>query len=114
MRPILVVALAGLAGCGGGSDRSATDQVPPGPTAVLSGSVPALDDGAQWVRPAKDYASTRFSPLDQITNDSVGRLGVKVTFSTGYTRGHEAAPLVVNHTMYVVTPFPNVLYALDL
>ena len=115
MRPLLVVALAGLAGCGGGgSDRSATDQVAPGHTAVLSGSIPALDDGAQWVRPAKDYASTRFSPLDQITNDSVGRLGVKVTFSTGYTRGHEAAPLVVDHTMYVVTPFPNVLYALDL
>ncbi len=30
------------------------------------------------------------------------------------TRGHEAAPLVVNNTMYIVTPFPNNLYALDL
>ena len=29
-------------------------------------------------------------------------------------RGHEAAPLVVNNTMYIVTPWPNVLYALDL
>ncbi len=36
------------------------------------------------------------------------------TFSTGLTRGHEAAPLVVNNTMYIVTPWPNLLYALDL
>ncbi len=29
-------------------------------------------------------------------------------------KGEEAAPLVVNNTMYVVTPYPNLLYALDL
>jgi alcohol dehydrogenase (cytochrome c) len=28
--------------------------------------------------------------------------------------GHEAAPLVVGGTMYIVTPRPNILYALDL
>ena len=28
--------------------------------------------------------------------------------------GHEGAPLVVGDTMYVVTPFPNIAYALDL
>jgi PQQ-dependent dehydrogenase (methanol/ethanol family) len=28
--------------------------------------------------------------------------------------GHEGQPLVVNNTMYVVTPYPNVLYAFDL
>jgi len=71
------------------------------------------DDG-QWVRPAKDYSSTRFSKLDEITADNVARLGLAFTFSTGVNRGHEAAPLVVNNTMYVVTPFPNYLYALDL
>jgi lanthanide-dependent methanol dehydrogenase len=37
-----------------------------------------------------------------------------LTFSTGTLQGHEGAPLVVNNTMYVVTPFPNILYALDL
>jgi PQQ-dependent dehydrogenase (methanol/ethanol family) len=29
-------------------------------------------------------------------------------------RGHESAPLIVGSTMYVVTPYPNYLYALDL
>jgi lanthanide-dependent methanol dehydrogenase len=42
------------------------------------------------------------------------RLKVSWTFSTGSDRGEEAAPIVVNNTMYIVTPFPNTLYALDL
>jgi PQQ-dependent dehydrogenase (methanol/ethanol family) len=71
------------------------------------------DDG-QWVMPAKDYASTRFSGLGQINRQNVRNLKVAWTFSTGVLNGHEAAPLVVNNTMYVVTPFPNLLYALDL
>lgn len=29
-------------------------------------------------------------------------------------RGQEAAPIVVDDTMYIVTPYPNVVYALDL
>ena len=68
----------------------------------------------QWTIPAKNYASTRYSGLDQITAANVGRLQVAFTFSTGIARGHEAAPLVVGSTMYIVTPFPNTLYALDL
>ena len=28
--------------------------------------------------------------------------------------GHEGAPLVVGDTMYLVTPYPNIAYALDL
>ncbi len=71
------------------------------------------DDG-QWIRPAKDYASTRYSSLDQINAKNAKDLKLAFTFSTGMTHGHEAAPLVVNNTMYIVTPFPNNLYALDL
>src|SRR5436853_3375874 len=71
------------------------------------------DDG-QWLMPAKNYSSNRFSSLDQITVDNAMDLKVPWTFSTGINRGHEAAPLVVNNTMYIVTPYPNILYALDL
>ena len=70
-------------------------------------------DHAQWVMPAKNYAATRFSGLDQITTENVRDLRVAWTFSTGLTPGHEAAPLVVGETMYVVTPYPNILYALN-
>jgi lanthanide-dependent methanol dehydrogenase len=71
------------------------------------------DDG-QWTMPAKNYASTRFSALGQINRRNVGALQVVFTFSTGIDKGHEAAPLVVGTTMYIVTPYPNILYALDL
>jgi lanthanide-dependent methanol dehydrogenase len=76
-------------------------------------SQPQAEDG-QWTMPAKNYASTRYSGLDQINTENVKSLKVAWTFSTGVNRGHEAAPLVVNNTMYVVTPYPNILYALDL
>ncbi len=68
----------------------------------------------QWVMPGKNYAITRFSKLDQINRDNVKHLQVAWTFSTGTLRGHEAAPLVIGDTLYFVTPFPNILYALDL
>ncbi|MER9657680.1 methanol/ethanol family PQQ-dependent dehydrogenase [Mesorhizobium sp. M0152] len=64
--------------------------------------------------PAKNYASTRYSELAEITEDNVKNLQVAFTFSTGVNKGQEAAPLVVGSTMYIVTPFPNVVYALDL
>ncbi|MER8384390.1 methanol/ethanol family PQQ-dependent dehydrogenase [Mesorhizobium sp. M0166] len=64
--------------------------------------------------PAKNYASTRYSDLAEITEDNVKTLQVAFTFSTGINKGQEAAPLVVGNTMYIVTPFPNILYALDL
>ena len=64
--------------------------------------------------PAKNYASTRFSGLSEINTENVKNLKVAWTFSTGVNRGQEAAPIVVGNTMYVVTPYPNILYALDL
>ena len=73
----------------------------------------AADDG-DWPMAAHDYASTRYSPLAQLTPANVAKLQVAFTFSTGVDRGQEAAPIVVGTTMYVVTPFPNVVYALDL
>ena len=36
------------------------------------------------------------------------------TFSTGVLRGHEGSPLVIGDMMYVHTPFPNIVYALNL
>ena len=64
--------------------------------------------------PGKDYAARRYSGLTQINRTNVTRLKAVWTFSTGVLGGHEGQPLVVGNTMYVVTPFPNVLYAFDL
>jgi len=67
-----------------------------------------------WVMPTGDYANTRYSKLKQINSSNVGKLQVAWTFSTGVLRGHEGAPLVIGNVMYFHTPFPNIVYALDL
>nr|WP_040586195.1 methanol/ethanol family PQQ-dependent dehydrogenase [Mesorhizobium alhagi] len=71
-------------------------------------------DAKNWAMPTGDYANTRYSKLNQINKDNVKDLQVKWTFSTGVLRGHEGGPLVIGDVMYVHTPFPNIVYALDL
>jgi lanthanide-dependent methanol dehydrogenase len=71
-------------------------------------------DSKQWVIPAGNYSSTRYSELSQITKDNVKNLQPAWTFSTGVLRGHEGGPLVIGDTMYIHTPFPNIVFALDL
>jgi PQQ-dependent dehydrogenase (methanol/ethanol family) len=74
----------------------------------------AIANTKQWAIQTGDYANTRYSELAQITKDNVKDLKVAWTFSTGVLRGHEGAPLVIGDIMYVHTPFPNIVYALDL
>ena len=69
---------------------------------------------ALWVMPNGNYSSQRYSTLSQINKDNVGDLEPAWTFSTGVLRGHEGGPLVIGDVMYIVTPFPNIVYALDL
>ena len=69
---------------------------------------------ASWVLANGDYANTRYSKLNQINATNVKKLQVAWTFSTGVLRGHEGGPLVIGDVMYVHTPFPNTVYALDL
>jgi lanthanide-dependent methanol dehydrogenase len=80
---------------------------------TLPAAPPDGEDG-QWTMPAKDYAATRYSGLAQITAQNAKSLHPVWSFSTGVLGGHEGQPLVVNKTMYVVTPWPNALYAFDL
>ena len=90
------------------SSAAAASQLPVAPL-----SAAPAEDG-QWTMPAKNFASTRYSALDQIKASNVKSLGLAFTFSTGVARGQEAAPIIAGDTMYVVTPYPNYLYALDL
>jgi len=80
----------------------------------VAASAAAPQDDGQWPMAAHDYANTRYSALAQIDASNAKSLKLAFSFQTGGSRGHEAAPLVVGDTMYVVTPYPNVLWALDL
>jgi lanthanide-dependent methanol dehydrogenase len=67
-----------------------------------------------WLLPNGDLANTRYSPLDRINTANVVNLHPVTSMTTGVPHGHEGGPLVVNDTMYIVTPFPNNLLAVDL
>ena len=77
-------------------------------------AAPRTGPPGEWPIPGGDYSASRYSELDQITVANAKNLHAAWTFSTGVLRGHEGQPLVVGNTMYVVTPYPNVSYALDL
>ncbi len=68
----------------------------------------------EWRMATGDFGNLRYSTLNAITTSNAKDLRVVTTFSTGIPHGHEGQPLVVNNTMYVVTPFPNNLIAVDL
>ncbi len=67
-----------------------------------------------WAMQAGDMFNQRYSKLKQINVSNVGKLQVAWTFSTGVLRGHEGSPLVIDGMMYLHTPFPNKVFALDL
>ena len=73
----------------------------------------AVPEG-QWPLAAGNHANTRYSTLEQITSTNAGNLKLAWRYATGATRGHEAAPIVAAGMMYLVTPYPNVVHALDL
>ncbi|MDQ2736189.1 MAG: PQQ-dependent dehydrogenase, methanol/ethanol family [Pseudomonadota bacterium] len=74
----------------------------------------ASKESGNWLLHHGSYSAQRFSSLDQINAGNVAKLRVAWSFSDGTPNGHEAAPLVVGDTMYIVTPFPDLAYALDL
>ena len=92
-----------------------------GLAAAVSGSALANQELAQlsanpnnWAMQAGDFANHRYSKLQQINATNVNKLQVAWMFSTGVLRGHEGSPLVIGDTMYLHTPFPNNVFAIEL
>ena len=68
-----------------------------------------------WKMPSRDYGGTRYSPLNEVNTGNVAQLQLAWTFDDGESHyGHEMTPLVANNTMYIVSPFPDRAFALDL
>ena len=93
---------------------------------AIFGAIPAESGEAQrpapagglppgeWRSTGRDDALTRYSPLDQLTPETVAQLRPVWSFATGSLRAHEGNPLVVGTTIFVHTPYPNQVFALDL
>ncbi|MGV8841052.1 MAG: PQQ-dependent dehydrogenase, methanol/ethanol family, partial [Bauldia sp.] len=83
-------------------------------TALANDDVVALAaDPGNVVMPSISYNGWNYSTLDQITLDNVNDLQIAWTWQVGILDSHEASPLVVGDTMYIVSPKPNYVYALD-
>lgn len=65
-----------------------------------------------WPTIGLDYAETRFSKLNQINTDNVGKLGLVWSYPLESSRGVEATPLVVDGIMYVTASW-SVVHAID-
>lgn len=112
---MLLLTLVG--GCAAQAAEPASDPAPAQNATSLSGAsfnFAPNDPAGEWHSQARDYANSRYSPLDQVQVSNASKLRIAWTFSDGTLHGHEAAPLVIGDTMYVVTPFPDMAYALDL
>ncbi len=78
-----------------------------------SGVEKLTQNPANWATALGNYAGTRYSKLDQINTKNVKYLQPAWSFSTGVLRGHEGGPLFINGILYIHTPFPNTVYAID-
>ena len=76
--------------------------------------VAADKEPGNWMSTGRTYDEQRYSPLKKITDQNVGQLGLAWQYKLDYDRGVEATPIVVDGVMYVHTPFPNTVTALDL
>jgi PQQ-dependent dehydrogenase (methanol/ethanol family) len=85
-----------------------------GPSSANDELLKMQQNPKEWAMPTGNYANHRYSALKQITAENAGKLQAAWTFSTGVLRGHEGGPLVIGDMMYVHTPFPNIVYALNL
>lgn len=81
---------------------------------LVAGAGAQTPDEGEWRTAGKDPALTRFSTLAQVNAANVAQLKLALHFPTGHDRGHEAVPIVADNTMFVVGPFPNIVWAFDL
>jgi quinohemoprotein ethanol dehydrogenase len=72
----------------------------------------AESDAANWLTDGRGYSAQRFSPLTQINDGNVGRLGLAWFAELDTLRGVEATPLVVDGVLYNTSAW-NVTSAYD-
>jgi quinohemoprotein ethanol dehydrogenase len=72
----------------------------------------ADQDAGNWLMYGRTYDDHRFSPLNQINEQTVPKLGLAWSRELGTTRGLEATPLVEDGVIYTTGSW-SVVYAID-
>jgi quinohemoprotein ethanol dehydrogenase len=79
---------------------------------TVDGARILTSDGRDWLSYGRTYDEQRFSPLDHIDRQTVGRLGVAWWAQFDTDRGQEATPLEADGVLYTTTAWSKV-YAFD-
>ena len=72
----------------------------------------ADDEPGNWLAHGRNYEEQRFSPLNQINQETVSDLELAWYADTGTTRGLEASPIVVDGVMFATGSW-SLVYAYD-
>lgn len=78
-------------------------------------AITSADNGGHagdWMSYGRSYSEQRYSPLDQINTDNVGKLKLAWHYDLDTNRGQEGTPLIVNGVMYATTNWSK-MKALD-
>lgn len=110
----MLLAVAGLAACDAGSGienpaiAEASTQLPRAAAVNAARLTAADDEPGQWLSHGRTYSEQRFSPLNTITTENVGDLGLAWYADFDTNRGQEATPLMVDGVIYVSTAWSKV------
>ena len=69
----------------------------------IDGRVIEKPPAGEWVSYSRTYDEQRFSPLDQVNRQTVGKLGLAWWVQFDTDRGQEATPLVHDGVLYTTT-----------
>jgi glucose dehydrogenase len=69
----------------------------------------AAADSGNWLMYGRTYDNQRFSPLDQVTPQTVKRLVPKWIYQTGLAATFQTSPIVSDGVMYLSAPFSHVM-----
>ena len=103
-RVALALALLALAGCSAPAPERVTKD---------DDRLPQADaESANWLTYGRTYDEQRFSPLTQVSDANVARLGLVWSHELPTSRGLEATPLVVDGVLYTTGSW-SIAYAFD-
>jgi alcohol dehydrogenase (cytochrome c)/quinohemoprotein ethanol dehydrogenase len=105
---VAACAALALAGCKQASTGGAVSQASAAPTTGVTDAMIAAADGSEWLTYGRVYAEQRFSPLTQVSDKTVGQLGLAWSADLDTARGQEATPLMHDGVLYVSTAWSKV------
>ena len=119
----LFVAGSAWLGCGDTADpeAKAPTEAPTAAAEATPAAIGQIDDAriqnaesesGNWLAYGRDRGEQRFSPLQQVNRESVGRLGLAWMKDLGSNFAQEATPIVVDRTMFFSSAW-SIVYAVD-